>query len=110
MREGLHPINPRLAASKSFNLVKTPVAHGAPGVDTHALLEGAGRFVVPEIVQQAQTLVEPGLRLGACRDLDVAVANAGHVDGWRKLAGARNGLSVGHVHARHWLLGREAGR
>ena len=77
-------------------LRETPVAHGAVGIDADGLLEGFRGFVVPEIVKEAEALIEPGLRFGCGLDGDVAVADAGHLDGDGELVGRRDGLHVGH--------------
>jgi hypothetical protein len=78
--EHLLGIGVGLAIAEHQRLIEAPVAHGALRIDANALLKGAGGFVVPEVVQQAEALVEPGLRLGRRRDSDMAVADAGHLE------------------------------
>jgi hypothetical protein len=78
--ERLLGISIGLAIAEHQCLIDAPIAHGALRIDANALFEGAGGFVIPEVVEQAETLIEPGLRLGRGRDGEMAVADAGHLD------------------------------
>src|SRR5581483_10176 len=60
-------------------LVQSPVAHCTLRVHANALFKSPRRLVIPEIVQQIQSLVEPHLRFWRRRDLHVNIADASHL-------------------------------
>ena len=106
--QGLVGVHLVLFAAKFHGLRESPVAHRAVRVDANTLLECFGGFVVPEVVQKAQPLVEPRLSLRRGLDRDVRVADPRHADGHGQLVGRREGVHAGH--GRHRLPGGEQGR
>lgn len=89
-----------------FGAVDAPVAHGTFGIEAGGLAEGAQGFVVPEIVQQIEALIEPNLRFGGAGcNREMAVADALHVQGRSGLGG-----SGGSAHVRAVGLGKRSGR
>ena len=90
------------AVVEGLGLVEAPVAHGTLGVDPHALFEGASGLVIPEVVQQVESLVEPHLSFRGGGDLHVGVADPGHPDRRRQFFGRDLVLHfhdmAGHVH------------
>src|ERR1700726_4315948 len=71
---------------ESFGLIESPVTDGAVGIDANALLKRLGRLVVPEVVNEVETLIEPhlGFRLGA-RDPEMDVAGPSDTFGYRQV-------------------------
>src|ERR1700728_549382 len=57
LREGRAGVNLVGTAAKAFGLGESPVAHGAVGVGADGLLKGAGGFVIPEVVEEAEPLI-----------------------------------------------------
>jgi hypothetical protein len=84
-----------------------PVADGAVRVGADGLLKGAVGFVVPEIEDEVDALVEPGLGLGVFgADGEVEVADAGELLRGRELfRGDGLGLRRHGVAGRHLHLG-----
>jgi len=102
--EGLPAVVLGTPVGEEFGAVDAPVAHGAVGVDANRLFEGADGFVVPEVVEEIQSLVEPYLGFGSGGDFDVGVANAGEFFWGREFFGG-DFFSGGHRVAWHWDLG-----
>src|SRR5450432_3688568 len=59
------------AVIERLGLLQAPQAHRTFGVDTHTLVESASRFIVPVIVEQVQSLVEPDLSFWRRGDLQM---------------------------------------
>jgi len=68
-----------------------PPPHGAGGIETHRLAEGAHGLEVPETVQEIEPLVEIALRLRGAGDLERRVADAVHERRRRKAPHLRHG-------------------
>ncbi len=97
--EGLWCVNLVLFTAELERLRKPPVTHGALRVGADGLLKSLRRLVVPEVVEQSEALVEPGLRFGRGSDGDMRIADAGHAHRDRQLFGRRK--CVHSTHGRH---------
>src|ERR1700733_12141960 len=64
------------AVVKALRLVKTPIAHGAIGVGADGFFKGPIRLVIPKIVKQVVSLLEPRLGLGITGNRKAHIANA----------------------------------
>ncbi|MBV9508561.1 MAG: hypothetical protein JO323_26550 [Acidobacteriia bacterium] len=91
------------------SLRQTPMAQGAVRIEPSRLLECAEGLVIPEAVQQRETLIEPLLRFsGLCGYQDMALADSFQALGAREFAqidlrGLRRGvlMSLSQSKPRH---------
>src|SRR5258708_18919338 len=88
-------------------LIQPPVAHRALRFHPDRLLKRPFRLIVPEVMQQVQPLIEPGLSLRRRRNRKMAIADPGHLH--RRRQPLRRGnllhrhphVMPRHTHLRH---------